>query len=695
MWRKPFKHFGAILIVIALTGLMFYGIAAQEVTEVPQQTPTDETEQPPVFQDAITVTRSEPGQVDAGSGGTVSIFGTNFADDVIVRLVGYGLLPVTVVNSTALTVNVPGGIPQGTYTLEVSAPGRGTATSPNSLVVFSPPVPLPTQPAPTAVPTAQPTDAPTPVPGQPALVVRNFTANPASTIPGGGVRLTFEVVNQGNRAALGVSVSVAPDGGFVPASGQASAVLPDIPPGGGTTVTLDVFAAQDAPVGPNSVPITMAYRDYLGETYTATAELTVGINAANDTTQVTVSRFEFEPDPVVPGDPVTVRVYVTNSGTMPAHAALLRIGGENSVLLAGRQGDTFPLGDIPPNGTVTLELPLIVASDAEAGARPQPITLTYRDSMGEQVEANSSLTVEIAHVNTPLPLILLESYDFGAEVLKPGDRFTLDLSLRNVGGASADGLLVTFGTVESTGGGSGSGSGGGTGGQTTGGGSTTTNPIPGNAFAPLGAGDTRYLGALDPDATSALTQEFIVNSTVASGIYSLPITVRYQLPDGEEGQQTLNASVIVVAPPRLRVNLSSPIPEGIPAGEVFPLPLEIANQGTIAVNLSEAVVAGENVEIVEGAETALDPLAADDDTLVNAMVMPMEEGEFSVTLALHYIDDLNRPQTYEVTYTGIASAPPPPMEAFPPPMEVMPTPEAPEEDNLLGRLLLGFLGLGG
>src|SRR5690606_37450427 len=122
----------------------------------------------------------------------------------------------------------------------------GTASLSNVLEVRAP---APTAAPPTTVPpTQEPTSTPlppTPVPGQPSLLARNFSTNPEEVLPGGTVTLTFEVVNQGNRTAQGVFVSVDSGGKFVPAAGQASATLPDIAPGGVYSVSLSVVAAMD------------------------------------------------------------------------------------------------------------------------------------------------------------------------------------------------------------------------------------------------------------------------------------------------------------------------------------------------------------------------------------------------------------------------------------------------------------------
>ncbi len=636
-------------------------------------------------QGAVTVTNSEPGTfVNGQVAGVLSVFGSNFTESTTIRLVGLGLLDVTFVNSGALRAVLPPELPTGVFGIEVSDPAGGTVISPNTLTVVTPP-PIPPTAAPptdipTAVPTAQPTSVPTALPGQPSLIVRDFVAIPSTTSPGGAVALNFVLVNQGNRTAQGVSVAIDSGGKFVPAGGRAGSTLPDMPPGSSVQVNLNVLTAMDATEGPTSVPITMSYYDFEGTAYTSKADLSVTVAASEEISQVTLVRYEFEPQTAIPGEPVTVRISVSNTGNRLASRVLLRVAGENSILLAGAQGDSFPLGDIAPGEGVTAELPMIVNPAAEAGPQSQPVTISYTQDT-EPKESTTSMTIVVARVIRPEPLILLQDYSLGddVETLSPGDRFTLSLTLQNVGEGDAPGVLVTFGTVE-----------GGTSSNGTppSGGSIT----PSSAFAPLGAGDTLFLGTLAAGGNLALEQEFIVNSSVTSGIYSLPITVRYQKSDASVDQQNLRASVIVIAPLRLQTSLESPLPETLNTGEPYPVTLQLVNQGTTTINMISASVTAENAEIVDGAEALLSPIRADDDDSLTALIMPQEEGEFSVTFSLRYTDDLNRERTMDLTFAGAAVTPPP----FEPPPEIIPEmPVEEEEENFLGRLLLGFLGLGG
>lgn len=685
IWRILFRRALPILLLSLILSIGRWQASAQEVTETPPtDTPNTEVPRdPPVI-------HSEPKQIVAGQEGVLSIFGTgtHFVTGTTVRLVGFGFLTVTVLNDTSLTAVLPANIPASgkAYTIEVTSPVDGAVDSQDTLKVVAPTA-TPAPVTPQIIPTVE---LPTPLPGQPSLVVRNFVAKPATTLPGGTVVLNFEVVNQGNRVAEGVSVSVDPGGKFVPANGAASATLPDLGPGTSFNVTLTVVAASDTPAGANIIPVTMAYRDFSGTAYSSKATLSVNVLAISEASQITLARYLVDPNPVQPGERVEITVLITNTGNETAAQVLLRVAGDGSVLLAGPEGDSFPLGDLKPGASASVKLPLVVSAAAKSGPQSQPIVLTFLQK-GQAQTVNSSMTIEVAKVSVPAPVMLLESYETGKEVLRPGDQFTLTMTLKNVGAADAENLLVTFGTVDSAPtGDSGTGGNGGTGDN---GSSTSTNPS--STFAPLGSGGTLFVGNIAAgESGKTITQDFIVNGGVKSGIYALPITLRYQKPDGTTAQDNLRASLVVVVLPALQATLNSPIPPGVNVGDTIPLSLKIANVGTDPINLVSVTTTADNGTVLDGAELPLTPLKGGEDTSVNPIVSADAEGTVTLTVTIHYLDDLNRPATMEFTYTTEASAPPTPDTSQPPPDFTAQPTEEPQDNNLLGRILLGLLGLG-
>ena len=72
-----------------------------------------------------------------GKEGTLSIIGGNFTKSTTVRLLGYGFLTTTFINSSSLTASLPAAIPLGRYAIEINDPTNGTAYGPALFTVMA------------------------------------------------------------------------------------------------------------------------------------------------------------------------------------------------------------------------------------------------------------------------------------------------------------------------------------------------------------------------------------------------------------------------------------------------------------------------------------------------------------------------------------------------------------------------------
>jgi uncharacterized repeat protein (TIGR01451 family) len=620
----------------------------------------------------------------------MNITGDNFtaqAFSLVVDLFGSGkTLPTIVINDENLQVVIPSDLALGQLGVIVrdnqTTPLTPPANAGNITIVD----PIPTAEPPTFAPPPTQAPPPTDVPGAPNLLVRTYSANPGTIRPGERVTFTVELFNQGTRVAQGVSLSVDAGQKFLPADGQATIILPDIGVGGSFAVNFTVIAANDVAAGPQNVNITMNFRDFTGTAGSSKQAVVVNVDALARASQIVLARYLVNPNPVIPGEPVTISVLLQNTGNERAGQVLIQIA--DGILLAGPQGNTFAAGDIEPGASASIDLPLVVNSTAKAGPQSQALNISFLQGT-ESKTANQTITLEVANVVAPAPLLLLESYSIGEDktFLRPGETFTLTMNLKNIGQEDANDLRVTFGAVDTT--------------PDNGTPGPSNPPASGSTtFAPLGTGSTIFAGNLERvEGAVTLTQEFIVNGTVDSGVYTLPIGLRYRTSDGTSGADNLGASIVVIIEPQVNISASAPVPETLNLGESLALSLELSNRGRKAVNFTTVTAEVTNGDVVEGQGAFIGPIQNNDNQTVDLNIIPLDLGPMTVRLVFNYSDDLNRPdQLVEEYEIEIVEAPPPIDFGEPPPGFEPGIPggePVPEDPNAaLGRFLLGLLGLG-
>ncbi|HRE48269.1 MAG TPA: CARDB domain-containing protein [Aggregatilineales bacterium] len=658
-----------------LVGLLWLIAAVLLLGQQPAAAQDDPpTATPPPPPGPLQINRVEPTTLLAGKGGVISIFGANFTSGSVVRLVGWGFVDTRFINSGAITASINDSVPAGQYGIEVNDPVTGVRQAPFPLLLLAQ--------------TPTPSPEPTLKPGEPSLVVSSFSSIPAVVRAGDEFTVRFTLVNRGERPALGVTAAVDSGGKFASAGGQGAVNVADIGVGRSATVTLQAVAAADAPAGATVFTIALKYRDLEPKNYETkvTITVTVAVKEAG-VTQLALDRYAITPENPAPGQAVDVFMVIANIGSETARGAALSFKAENAALLPGLGGSTFALGDISPGETVEISVPMIVNTAAKPGAQPQSIALTSILSDGKTQENAAIITINVAAAGVKAALMLLQSYNADVDPITPGAKFTLKMVLQNAGNDSAENILLTFGTVEKSGGSSG-GSGDGSGG--TGGGTSST---PSETFAPIGSGGTILVGDIPMGESKTIEQMFMTNGTVASGIYNLPITLIYRRGDGSEGKDTLRAGLIVVALPDLTINVEQPLLETVNVGEPASVALTVVNNGSGTVSMIDAETRVTNGTLMGNATQQLTPLASGEDVTIRADIMALAEGDMTVTVVIRYRDALRQTREILREFRAVAVQPPP-LPTFEP-VEPTPTPSpTPSQEDTLRRILLGLLGLG-
>ena len=598
----------------------------------------------------LALTGIEPDTLVSQNGGTLSIYGSDFTSTTVARLVGFGLLETTYVNSTALRAVVPPGVPPGVYDLEVSEDTTSATLSAALSIVSATPTP-----GPTAIPTPKPTT----VPGRPILTIRNFTVEPSRVVVGREFLVTIEIYNTGSRAGEN-TIATFPGGTFLPV-GETGHLLWQLHINHTAVVTQRMRVPNGLSSGSYNLQVNLSANDYEGNHYDYPETIAVEvIGVGKGRPQLVIEAAQTEPALLGPGDAFSLTIRLANRGSRTATQVVAGVASPDLAVPAGGS-NVVAIDHIGIEQEVTATLPLVLGEVTQAGRLNLEVALDCSDYEGGSYTARQSVGLEVSTALADRPQLVVDSYHTTPDSLAPGDTFTLTLAVSNVGGGEARRLTLTLGGE----GGSGM-----------------------NPFAPLDSSNVKFIPQLAAGATVEVTQRLVVDGGAEAGAYSVPVALAFDDARGTRHTDSQLISLLVRRRPHLQIGFYRPV-EVASIDVPIRLPVEVTNIGRTLINVSTMELSSTQLEISEGS-MYLGPLDGGTSGSLEATAVAKEGGTAEVLVTVNYLDDFEQPQVVTKTLTVEVEKP----------VEI--SPEAEEEaqeqeesfwDKVL-RFLRGLVGLG-
>jgi hypothetical protein len=584
------------------------------------------------------------------SGGMLSIYGSGFTTATVSRLVGYGLLDTTYVNSEALRAVVPPGVPASTYDVQVSEDGV-SATIPGALaIVAATPVP-----GPTSVPTPKPTS----VPGRPILVIRNYHVVPSRPAAGQEFAVRVEIYNAGSRAGENTLVTF-PGGTFIPV-GETGHLLWQLHINHTAVVTQRMRVPSSLASGSYNLQVDLSANDWEGNHYEYPETIAVEVaGVGRGRPQVVIEEAHTEPATLGPGDAFSLTLCLANRGSRTATQVVAGADSPDLAVPAGGS-NVVAVDRIVIGQRVTTTLPMVLGEISQAGRRNLAIALEYGDYNGGAYADQQSVGLEVRTTLADRPQLIIEAYHTSPDSLAPGSAFTLTLVLHNVGGGDAERLVLTLG------------------------GEAERELGP---FAPLGSSNVKFVPSLAAGTALQVAQRLMVDGSAESGSFSLPVALAFDDARGTRHTDSQLISLLVRERPYFQIGVYRPIGESI-VDEPFTLPVEVTNIGRRLVNVSSLELTSEELEIRDGS-LYLGPLDAGTSGSLEATGIAHEGGTAEVLVSIHYLDDFDQAQVVTKTLSVEVQEPP---HARPAAEQASAGQEAGFWRKVL-RILRGLVGLG-
>ncbi len=355
---------------------------------------------------------------------------------------------------------------------------------------------------------------------------------------------------------------------------------------------------------------------------------------------------------VARGQEFTLSFRLRNAGSLKARNIVATFSSGD--FLMRQTGGVVPGGVIDAGASTGYSQPMTASpalTDGSIGSIS--LSVSYTDDLGASYSEAFTLSIPIGSApRTPAPFasrtptpgyrpqLLVQGYLTEPEVLSPGTRFTLRMTIVNVGETPARRITMILG------GGTSSGPGQGTpGGDTTGGLSGSGGDF--SNFAPVGSSNVQFLGDLPAATALTATQEMIVNGSTTAGAYAIRISLIYTDPRGNSLTDDQVISVLVFSEPILEISFYR-APDPLFSGEPGTLPIQLVNIGRNSAVLGNMEITADNAEMSNNV-TLVGWLDPGNFYPLDALITPFAVGPLDVTIAVHYLDDFNQPRTFTRT----------------------------------------------
>jgi len=462
---------------------------------------------------------------------------------------------------------------------------------------------------------------------------------------------TVEIVVTGSGFVDGSVVLINNFGGletrFVSVNVLRATVPPGLPPGvysvrvvNPNGAAADMLNALNviAPAGPTATPVP-----------TQTPAPTAFVRPL-----LVVSSYGASAAQITPGQNHDFEMTLVNAGQATATNVVATFTSGD--FIARDTGGVRALGSLAPGQEVRFWQPLFASADLRGKATAVlQVAATYTDVNGQSYDSTFELTFPVVLVAgggaaatatptptptttptagpRPRPQLLVTTFSTDPVQLQPGNRFSLAMTVSNLGETGARNITAILG------GGSGSGTtGGGTpesGGGLAGAGGSFAE------FAPIGSSNVSTIGDLAINETRQITQQLIVNTTTKPGAYPVKISFVYTDNTGAEFVDDQVITLLVYQRPRVEMGFYTQAGPFF-AGQMGSLPLQLVNTGRDTAVFGNFTVSAEGADLTNNA-MFVGALESGGFFTMDAMITPFEPGPLELTLSVHYTDDFNQP----------------------------------------------------
>lgn len=223
--------------------------------------------------------------------------------------------------------------------------------------------------------------------------------------------------------------------------------------GTSTTLEFDVKAKDTVEIGTYPIYIKFSYNDYINNNPSASCTLTTSIKVLEEKVpaQLTIGNVVLGNSNL--GSNTDFSFVVYNEGEITAKNVYM-VMEFGDIADERYTAKNIKIGDLNSAGKKSISLPITILTSAGTGRKNITAKFTYKTVDGDELTSSFNIKVNLTSANgeAQTPKLSIDKLSY-KEGLKPGNEFTLNLDMTNLGGSVAKNIIVKVddASIDSTG----------------------------------------------------------------------------------------------------------------------------------------------------------------------------------------------------------------------------------------------------
>lgn len=387
------------------------------------------------------------------------------------------------------------------------------------------------------------------------LMLQVSAADKLGSAAGGTFTIPLYLMNPSSYAAKNIKVTLTglSQDTFVLASGSGTFSFDKLEAKGNKQINVNMKAASALKTGSYPVNFKLEYTTEKGETVTDEQQVWVPVTGKDPESEKTpvIEVLEVTPSKttVTATDTFNVTVKVKNSGD--AKVDQLKVSADGTTALLPVSQNLYIVQSLTPQEVKTLTFSYQPSPDAKRGSVPIMIKVESVDAAkGISLSQAISVFVEAEDETKPeanknVPKIIVKTYSSDPQLVKAGEKFTLNLEFLNTHSSKTIRNIKGNFTV------------------------TESSNETGNVFTPVDCSNTFYIDEISPKGTYDWTLTLYTIPDAKSKTYNVTINFEYEDDEGNPYKADEIIGIPVYQPSRFEISELQLPPDGYTGQPVY------------------------------------------------------------------------------------------------------------------------------